>query len=66
MGSMATRPVDHRPREVLSKPWSRFVPMFDIKVMADITAEIWPVSSRQIAEKITRQIWTRISSHLDL
>lgn len=40
--------------------------MFVIKVVADITTEIWPVSSRQIAEEITRQIWTRMSSNLHL
>lgn len=30
--------------------------MVVVKVVADITTEIWPVSSRQIAEKITHQI----------
>lgn len=44
--------VNRRPRELLSKPCSRFLSsMFVIKVVADITTEIWPVSSRQIAEK---------------
>lgn len=37
---------------MLSEPCPRFVSsMFVIKVVADITTEIWPVSSRQIAER---------------